>query len=101
MSEHSLFNVFQKRLKFRFSKLVHAIYVYKEISESNVFDTIWLLFDSFLTSSCHENTLVLPEEQKIIFENQVSTTEFRHRDTALLTKIATVLGAWTPTFQCL
>ena len=92
---------FKNVWNFDFQNLFHTIYVYTEISESNVFDTIWLLFYSFFTSSCHENTLVLPEEQKIIFENQVSTTEFRHRDTALLTKIATVLGAWTPTFQCL
>ncbi len=39
------FQCFQKRLKFRFSKLVHAIYVYKEISEINVLTR----FDSFLT----------------------------------------------------
>ena len=71
------FQCFQKRLKFRFSKLVHAIYVYKKFSESKVFDTFWLPFVSFLTWSCHENTLVLPEQQKIIFENQVFTTEFR------------------------
>ena len=61
---------------FRFSKLVHEIY-FKKFSESKVFDTFWLPFVSFLTWSCHENTLVLPEQQKIIFENQVFTTEFR------------------------
>ena len=47
------FQFFQKRLKFRFSKLVHAIYVYKEISESSVFETIWSLFYFFLTWSCY------------------------------------------------
>ena len=59
-------------------------------------------FDSFLTPfwlHLVTKTLVLPEEQKIIFENQVSTTEFRHRDTALLTKIANVLGPEHPLFS--
>ena len=95
------FQCFQKRLKFRFSKSLHAIYVYKKFSESEVFDTFWLPFVSFLTWPCHENTLVLPEQLKTIFENQVSTTEFRRRGTTSLTKIVTLLSAWSLTFQCL
>ena len=39
--------LFWKSLKFRFSKLVIVIYVYKKISECHVFATIWKKFHDF------------------------------------------------------
>ncbi len=92
------FQCFWKTLFFSFS-IVSFLVPCEKIFwwTENVED--FTVLDSFLTWSCHVNTLVLPEEQKNIFENQVSTTEFRHRGTASLTKISTVLMPEHPLFN--
>ena len=66
----------------------------KSIKTMSFFEKVKIFVDS-----CHEKTLVIPENEKLNFVKHSFTTEFSHRNTTFLTEIPTVLDVWTLYFQ--